>query len=140
MLLLMLILFLLAGGVVAALAYENLATLAVDVHLTFFAWHLPALPLGALLLISCALGALLLYVVTLVSAMRERRELRRLRRRIAELEAMQPTQPVQPMQRDGTHLSQPPPQVILPMPGTQTYRLQYLFPPPAPERKHNQGK
>ena len=139
MLLLLLILFILAGGVITALAYENIATLSVDVHLVFFRWHFPALPLGVLLLISFVLGALLLYVVTLVSALRERRELRRLRKRVNELEAMQAGRPAQvtmPFASDA--------RVTLPMPGvpgpSPSYQLQYLFPPPTPRRDQNQGR
>ena len=138
MLLFLLILFILAGGVIAALAYENIATLSVDVHLVFFRWHFPALPLGVFLLMSFVLGALLLYVVTLVSALRERRELRRLRKRVTEFEAMQAGRPAQvttPLVTD--------PRVTLPMPGvpspSPSYQLQYLFPPPAPKRDQNQG-
>ncbi|HEV2582375.1 MAG TPA: lipopolysaccharide assembly protein LapA domain-containing protein [Ktedonobacteraceae bacterium] len=141
MLLLILIIFALAGGTLAALAYENISTLSIDVRLTIFGWHSPAVALGVLILLSCVLGALLLYVVTLLSAVRERREMRRLRRRLAELEAMQAMmaeQRGQQGQMDVSHQSQQPQtahQMIVPMPGTQTYRLQYLFPPPPPKRE-----
>src|SRR5579859_2791670 len=76
-----LIFFVLAGGLLAVLAYENVATLAVEVHLRVFGWHAPALPLGVIMLLACLLGALLLYVVTVVSALRDRRQLAKLRRR-----------------------------------------------------------
>jgi uncharacterized integral membrane protein len=126
---LILVIFALVGGVMAVLAFENFSALSVEVHLVLLGWHVPAAPLGVLLLLSCVLGALLIYVVTLLSAVRERRELRRLRKRVAELEAIQTGQP-------GALQQQPlPPQFYMPMPGTQAYRVQYLFPPPQqPER------
>jgi uncharacterized integral membrane protein len=139
-LLLILIIFALAGGTLAALAFENISTLSMDVRLTIFGWHSPALPLGVLILLSCVLGALLLYVVTLLSALREHRELRRLRKRLAELEAMMAGQMGQPGQMGTAQQPLQPqivPQMVVPMPGTQTYRLQYLFPPPPPNREQH---
>ena len=134
MLYLVLIIFALAGGAIVVLAFENLSTLSLDVHLALFTWHPPASPLGVLLLLSFIQGALLLYVVTFITAVRERRELRRLRKRLAELEAAQLGQlaafPQPPIAQ------QPPakPPVFVPMPGTQsltqTHAPQYLFPPP----------
>ncbi len=64
MLYVMLVLFLLAGGLITVLVIENSSTLMIGVHLTFFAWHTPTLPLGIVLLLSWVLGALLLYVVS----------------------------------------------------------------------------
>lgn len=136
MLYLILVIFLLVGGVIAVLAFENFSTLLTEFHLVLFGWHAPALPLGWLLLIACMSGALLLYVVTLLSAACERRELRRLRKRVAELEAMQ--QNMQP----GV-MQQPTSRLYIPMPGTQPRPQasgpQYLFPPPGYWRDRNQG-
>ena len=79
----------LVGGPLVVLAMENFSTLMIEVHLTVFGWHAPVLPLGVLLLLSCLLGALLLYMVAVLSALRDRRVLAKLRRRVAELEQAQ---------------------------------------------------
>ena len=115
MLYVMLVLFLLAGGLITVLVIENSSTLMIGVHLTFFAWHTPTLPLGIVLLLSWVLGALLLYVVTVVSAWRERRELRTLRKRVAELEQAHMNIPVQQLSSS----------VIVPMPGIHNTRPPY---------------
>lgn len=104
-----LIIFVLAGGALAVLAYENLATMAIVVHLRVFGWHAPALPLGVVLLFACLLGALLLYIVTVISAWRDRRQMAKLRRRVAELEQAQ-------MNVYSQQYSQ---SVTIPMPGIQ---------------------
>jgi uncharacterized integral membrane protein len=134
---LILVIFVLAGGVIAVLAFENFSALLTEFHLVLFGWHAPALPLGGLLLLSCIFGALLLYVVTLLSAAREWRELRRLRKRVAELEAAQPTMPPGVIQRQTTS------RLHVPMPGTQpppqARGPQYLFPPPSYWRDRNEG-
>ena len=138
MLYLLLIIFALAGGALAVMTFENFSALSLEVHLAFFGWHAPALPLGVFLLLAFVLGALVLYVVTLLSAMRERRELRRLRSRLAELEALQ-----QAMQPDAMPLQSTSP-LYMPMPGTQplsqSHRPQYLFPPPGYWHNRNQGR
>jgi uncharacterized integral membrane protein len=105
-----LIIFVLAGGVLAVLAYENFATMAIEVHLRVFGWHAPALPLGVVVLLACLLGALLLYIVTVISAWRDRRQLAKLRKRVAELEQAQMNVYSQQYSRS----------VTLPMPGIQT--------------------
>lgn len=102
-----LIIFVLAGGLLAVLAYENSATLEMEVHLKVFGWHAPALPLGAVLLLACLLGAALLYVVTVLSAWRDRRQLAKLRQRVAELEQAQAN--IFPQRHS--------PPVMIPMPG-----------------------
>ena len=79
----------LAGGLLAVLAIENFTTLMLEVPLTVFGWHAPILPLGVVLPLSCLLGALLLYCVGVLSALRDRRALAQLRRRVAELEQAQ---------------------------------------------------
>jgi uncharacterized integral membrane protein len=102
-----LIIFMLTGGALAVLAYENFATLTIEIHLTLFGWRAPVLPLGVVLLLAFLLGALLLYVVTVLSAWRDRRQLARLRRRVAELE------------QANMYPQQYSPSGIIPMPGTQ---------------------
>lgn len=109
MLVVVLVLFVLVGGALAVLAYENFATLTIEVHLTLFGWHAPALPLGVLLLLACLLGALPLYIVTVLSALRDRRQMAKLRRRVAQLEQFQAN--MYPQQYS--------PSVTIPMPGIQ---------------------
>lgn len=104
-----LVIFVLVGGVLAVLAFENFATLTIEVHLRVFGWHTPALPLGLVLLLAFLLGALLLYVVTVLSAWRDRRQLAKLRKRVAELEQGQMY----------LYAQQYPPSVTIPMPGIQ---------------------
>lgn len=86
MLVAVIIIFVLVGGALAVLAFENFATLTIEVHVKVFGWHAPALPLGVLVLLAFLLGALLLYIVSVLSAWKDRRQLARLRRRVAELE------------------------------------------------------
>ena len=86
MLVVILIIFVLVGGVLAALAFENFATLTMEVHVKVFGWHAPAVPLGVLVLLAFLSGALLLYIVTVLSAWKDRRQLTRLRRCVEELE------------------------------------------------------
>lgn len=89
MLVVILIIFLLAAAVLAVLAFENFAALTIEVHVKVFGWHAPALSLGVLVLLAFLSGALLLYIVTVLSAWKERRQLARLRRRVEELEQAQ---------------------------------------------------
>ncbi len=89
MLVVILIIFLLVGVVLAVLAFENFATLTIEVHVKIFGWHAPALPLGLVVLLMFLAGALLLYIVTVLSAWKDRRQLARLRRRVEELEHVQ---------------------------------------------------
>lgn len=79
----------LVGGPLAVLAVENGATFMIEVPLNVFGWHAPLLPLGVILLLSCMLGALLLYLVAVFSAWRDRRALAQLRKRVVELEQAQ---------------------------------------------------
>jgi uncharacterized integral membrane protein len=80
---LVLLLFLLIGGVLTLITLQNLNTL---IHLNLYFWKTPQFPVGFLLIGGVLLGALLLYLVALLSAMRERREMKRLRFRVVELE------------------------------------------------------
>lgn len=109
MLVVILIIFALAGAALVALAFENFATLTIEVHVKVFGWYAPALPLGVLVLLAFLLGALLLYIVTVLSAWRDRRQLASLRKRVAELE------------QANTHSYLPPqlysPSIRIPMPG-----------------------
>ena len=89
MLVVILIIFLLVGVVLTVLAFENFAVLTIEVHVKVFGWHAPALPLGVLVLLAFLSGALLLYIVSVIAAWKDRRQLARLRRRLAELEQAQ---------------------------------------------------
>ena len=92
---LVLLIFALAGSALVVLTIENIAT---QVQFAVFAWQSPNLPLGLVVLIAFILGALLLYIVSALSALRDRGEKRRLRKRVNELEqqlaAITPPQPV----------------------------------------------
>ncbi len=80
---LVLLIFALAGSALVVLTIENIAT---QVQFAVFAWQSPNLPLGLVVLIAFILGALLLYIVSALSALRDRGEKRRLRKRVSELE------------------------------------------------------
>ncbi len=120
MLIVVLVIFALAGGALAVLAFENSATLMSEVYLIVFGWHAPVLPLGVVVLLSCLLGALLLYTVTVLSAVRDRRLLAKLRQRVAELEQaqVQASMPVTPQQYS--------PSLVLPMPGIPTNQAPHI--------------
>ena len=98
MIYLVLIVFILVGSTVAVLTLENIPT---EVQLSLFIWHIPHLPLGVLLVVAFLLGALLLYVVSTLSALQERREVRKLRARVAELEQITAKPPGGPLPNRG---------------------------------------
>ena len=105
-----LFIFALAGSALVVLTIENLTT---QVQIALFTWQSPNLPLGLVVLIAFILGALLLYIVSALSALRDRSEKRRLRKRVNELEqqlaAATPPQP--PAQAQAP---------VVPMPGLGT--------------------
>ncbi len=80
---LILLVFLLIGGVLAWIVWQNLAD---TVQVVLFNWHAQPLPIGLWLIGFFLLGALLLYIVSVLSALKERREMKMLRERVAELE------------------------------------------------------
>ena len=92
---LVLLIFALAGSALVVLTIENITT---QVQFAVFAWQSPNFPLGLVVLIAFILGALLLYIVSALSALHDRGEKRRLRKRVHELEqqlaAITPPQPV----------------------------------------------
>jgi len=94
MIYLVLIVFLLVGSAVAVLALQNFPT---EVPLILFSWNIPRFPLGALLAAAFGLGALLLYIVSALSAWQERREVKKLRARVAELEQIVAKSPGGPL-------------------------------------------
>lgn len=82
---LLLVVLALLASAVTVLAIQNVSAFTTTLHLSLFAWSMPPLPVGLLLLIACLLGALLLYALAVVSALQDRRELQRLRKHVAEL-------------------------------------------------------
>lgn len=80
---LVLFLCLLVGSVLAIVTLQNLTT---EVQFMLFIWPTPQVPLGLLVVVAFLLGALFLYIISVLSAVQDRREVRRLRRRIMELE------------------------------------------------------
>jgi uncharacterized integral membrane protein len=102
-----LILFLLFGSALTIVTIQNLA--GPYLHVAFFIWQTPPLPVGLIVLLAFLLGALLLYLVSVLSAWRDRREIKRLRKRVGELEQHLAA----PM---GPGFSQPGASSILPMP------------------------
>ena len=79
------ILFVLLTAGLVVLAFENFLN---DIALSFFVWNTPPLSVGWLLLLSCLLGAAMLFLVAAAAAMDDRRELKRLRARVRELEGV----------------------------------------------------
>jgi uncharacterized integral membrane protein len=83
---LILLLFLLVGGIFAVITVENLTT---PVHLILFGWQTPEIPVGLLVIAAFLLGALLLFLVAFLSAWSDKRELKKLHLRIRDLEQQQ---------------------------------------------------
>lgn len=83
MFVLIMLLFLLVCGGMAALTILNFST---QVHIVLLSWQSPDLPIGMWILIAFFLGALLLYFVSVVSAWSDRRDIKNLRKRVLELQ------------------------------------------------------
>ncbi len=96
MIYLVIIICLLVGS---ALAIVTLQNLSVDVQFTLFVWQTPSVPLGLLVVVAFLLGAVLLYVISILSAVRDYREVRMLRRRVKELEQSPVRMPSGPLLR-----------------------------------------
>jgi uncharacterized integral membrane protein len=79
------ILFVLLTAGLVVLAFENFLN---DISVSFFVWNTPPMSVGWLLLLSCLLGAAMLFLVAAAAAMDDRRELKRLRARVRELEGV----------------------------------------------------
>lgn len=109
---LILLLFLLIGGVLTLITLQNLNTL---IHLNLYFWKTPQFPVGFLLIGGVLLGAVLLYLVALSSAARERRELKRLRLRVVELEQKQQSQAEMGTNDAMTYISQQTTAPVLPI-------------------------
>jgi uncharacterized integral membrane protein len=116
-----LLVIVLVGGALAIVVIENFSAFAAAAQLSFLIWQTPPLPMGLWLLISCLSGALIVYLLSIPTALQERRELRMLRKRVAELEQAQSRVP-------GGSLPVYPP-AIVPMPGISTGSLPPSVPP-----------
>lgn len=110
----------LIGVGLAVLVVENFSAFAVAAQLSFFAWYTPSLPIGLWILISCLFGALIMYLLSIPIALRDRRELSILRKKVAQLEQAQRSAP------GGSLQVYPPP--IVPIPGISAG----LLPPSSP--------
>lgn len=77
------VLFVIFAGALTVITVQNLDT---PIALTVFTWHAPTLPVGLIVVFSFVLGALLLYVISLLSAWRDGRQMKRLQQKIAQLE------------------------------------------------------
>ncbi|GHO67042.1 hypothetical protein KSC_059340 [Ktedonobacter sp. SOSP1-52] len=91
---LVLVMIVLAGGVITLVAVQNLSN---TTQLEVLIWQAPALPAGLLILGAFILGALLLYLSSVGSAISDRKQIRKLSQRVKELEQKQ-AQPPQPPQ------------------------------------------
>jgi uncharacterized integral membrane protein len=103
---LILVLLLLVGGTVTWITIHNLTS---QQALEVFIWQTPPLPVGLLILLAFLLGALLLYIVSILSALGDYYEMRQLRKRVAALE-----------QQIAANVEQPPSATsgpTIPMPG-----------------------
>ncbi len=77
------VVFLLIGGLVTFVAVQNLAPV---VHLSVFLWHTPDLPVGAWLIAAFLFGAVLLYLVSVFSALGDRRRMKAVHKQVRALE------------------------------------------------------
>lgn len=87
MLFVILLVLLLIGGGVTFIAMQNLTQ---PVHLVLFSWQTPNIPLGVCLVIAFLLGAILIYVVAVLSAASDRNAMKVLLLRVSELEEQVP--------------------------------------------------
>jgi len=116
---LVLIICLLVGSALTLVALQNMST---EVQFILFTWSTPSMPIGILVLVAFLLGALVLYIVSLLSAVQDRREVRRLRRRVTELERAAarapsgplPKRPSGPLRVTGSSTTEPLPGVSSP--------------------------
>lgn len=119
MIYLVLLICLLVGSALTIVALQNMST---EVQFMLFTWSTPRIPLGILVLVAFLLGALVLYIVSLLSAVQDRREVRRLQRRVTELERAAarapsgplPKAPSGPLRVTGSSTTEPLPGVSSP--------------------------
>lgn len=100
---LVLVMIVLVGGVITLIAVQNLGN---PIALEVLIWQSPALPIGFILLGVFLLGAILLYLASVGSAVSDREQIKRLHKRVNELEQQakqnqsqnQPPPPPNPIQ------------------------------------------
>jgi uncharacterized integral membrane protein len=92
---LILVLFVIVGSALTILTVQNLAN---SVQLTLFGLKTPAIPAGLLIFLAFLGGALLLYLVAIVSARHDQRRIKKLRQRVKELEQEKQQAMAQPPQ------------------------------------------
>ena len=80
---LILVIFVLIGGLVLLVAVLNVTQ---SVQLDLFLWQTPNLPIGLWLMVAFLLGAIALYLVSVFSAVRDRREIKALQQKVLTLE------------------------------------------------------
>ncbi len=118
MVLLILVVFLLIGGLMTFIAALNLTQ---SVHLNLFLWQTPDLPFGLCLMASFLCGAIVLYLVSVLSALGDRRSIKALQKRVHALEAqvtaMSQTSSPSTGQMAGEGLSSAGNRPMMPMPG-----------------------
>jgi uncharacterized integral membrane protein len=83
MFLLIFVVFLLIGGLVTFVAVQNLAPV---VHLSVLLWHTPDVSVGVWLIAAFLCGAVVLYLVSVLSALGDRWRMRALRKQVLALE------------------------------------------------------
>lgn len=83
MVFLILVVILLGGGLVAYIAVQNLTS---SVPLDLFIWHTGNYPLGVWLVAAFLCGAIVLYLVSMLSALKDRHVMKVLRKRVLALE------------------------------------------------------
>lgn len=112
MIYLVFLLFLLAGGGLAVLTWQNLTT---TIQLTFWQWTSPAISIGLLLLGAFLLGSLIFYLLNVAAARRDKKTIRELQLRIDGLQ-QQVQQQSNGMKSEQTMTMQPTTPIIK-MPG-----------------------
>jgi uncharacterized integral membrane protein len=83
MFLLIFVVFLLIGGLVTFVAVQNLTPV---VHLSVLLWHPPDVSVGVWLIVAFLCGAVVLYLVSLLSALGDRWRMKALRKQVLALE------------------------------------------------------
>jgi uncharacterized integral membrane protein len=77
------VVILLIGGLVAYIAVQNLT---LPVQLDLFSWNIRDFPLGVWLVAAFLCGAIVLYLVSMLSALEDRHKMKVLRKRVVALE------------------------------------------------------
>jgi uncharacterized integral membrane protein len=118
---LILVVFLLIGGLMAIIAVLNITQ---PIPLDLFFWKIPDLPFGLYLGASFLCGAIVLYLVSVFSALRDRRNIKALQKQVHALEAqitsMSQASSPSADQVAGEGLSSADKKAMMPMPGVMS--------------------